>query len=108
MPAGIGSKGRLHAEVNFAIFPSFRSHFHGCRPRIGCREWAESVGGAVIVRFLGGQTLPGQIPAREPALGVEEGLLLQHREEGPASPEEPVLLTSSSHVRGRCSGRHVS
>ena len=60
------------------------------------------------MRFLGGQTLPGQTLVRELALGVEEGLLLQHGDEGPASPEEQVVLSSSSHVRGQCSGRHVS
>jgi len=60
------------------------------------------------VRFLVGLTLPGPGLALRPALELEEGLLLPHREEGPASSEETVLLGCPGRVRYRCSSMHVS
>ena len=46
-----------------------------------------------------GQTLPGPGLASRPALELEEGLLLPHREEGPAIPEETVLPSCPGRVR---------
>ena len=60
------------------------------------------------MRFLVGLTLPRPGLALRPALELEEGLLLPRREEGPASPEETVLLSCSSCVRDRCSSMLVS
>jgi len=45
VPAGLGSKGVSMRKWTVWYFPSFHSAFLGCRPRIGCREWVDGVGG---------------------------------------------------------------
>jgi len=98
------------ADFESCFFPSL-----GCRPVIGChgcRGRAKGTRGGYASKRLEKQDGPRTEQKRtcsgKQLWGVEEGLPLPHGNEGAASTEYPVLLSSSSHVRGRCLGRHVS
>ena len=107
MPAGLGSKSRLYAEVRLLEISVLSPLSLGYRPGTGCREMVKGLG-AVTESFPERRRKPGLSLALELAFETWSCTSASIPGGGAGQPRRNCLPSCSRHPRDRRSSMNVS